>query len=287
MALRTWIGNGEPLSADAFGQSANWAEGVVPVTGDDLLFSSSAGTYACESTGFNAGTGIALGTMYLTEEFKGDIGDTTGPLDLKLDCDYVFIDASPSSTIALAISNGVQLTMRTGTQSHALHLGDELATDITRVLLQGGYSTLDQVTCSDLFITSPSKVELGASVNYTELMHIGGTTNSNTNQSASTTRTLVTGGTLTKETGSDYRVRTTGGRYIWSAPNSTITFAEAMGGVFSGQSDDKAKTITWPVVGDAGVMNLRNNGTNITLTNPALNMGGSLVLNKGQREATP
>lgn len=279
MGLCTWVG-GDVGNEDDWTVAANWAPAAVPINADDVIFNS--GDEDCETAGADRSATL-LGTFTVTDGYEGSIGTVATPLDLKIDADYVYLEINAASKHSLAVVNCTLLVQTAGSDDDALHLGDEIASTIVDVALLGGHAVLDDVTISQgLIIDDPAVVSLSVNTSYVDLNHMGGTTTSLCAVVAADTRTTMSGGKLTKTDGSDRRILMDGGTFVWNASGHTITYADVLSGFFDASGDDTLKTITHPILGRRGEMNLRNEGTDIACTNPIVDLGGTLKVNRGQ-----
>lgn len=254
MAIRTWRGGTPGFETDV-NTATNYVEGAVPVSTDDLRF---ADTSYSMTTSLSALSAVNLASMYVGQQFKGNIGDGSNPLQVNVTGTLTYNGrgqfASISGTIAESFIFPVsgQFSMAGGTWTNIYATGGAVYGAASAVLTnwynQGAQSVLaPNATGVTLLINSAGSVDSSRSI-----------TTSRTNAGA----TSIRRGSAAVTTDDAYGTV----RHLSSGTVTTLTVFSTGAYDPSGTALDHTVTNTTVHTGGSLVRNVP--GQTITFTNP-------------------
>ena len=270
MATRTWTG----ASSGDFNATGNWAEGSVPVTGDDVIFdrgSRNLDTNLDQSAvtlvnvsfrqGYTGTAGVSVATPF---KFGA-----SGKLVIEGGAEKLFLSGG---TIVTTIMRGCRADF-----SGEVHIAGTLTT----VIFQRGLLYIESGTTTTL-IQDPIGGGQGQATCYTStatvttLNQFGGLFNQKSTGTVTTLnnyggRSQIDTGTLT--TANLFNASS----YVDWRSTTTLTTVKCYKGIFDASKQAAARTITNSEVHQGGLLNLYNGLDNITRTNNTIKYGGSVV----------
>lgn len=259
--------------------AANWSSASVPVDSDDVLIVDSGHSILF---GLDQ-SAIQLSSLRIGESFLGDVGDAAGGFQLIIDATSVHVAPQAGSVrIDGAFADVYVRRIRAG--SDALVIGGSVTSLYFdgEVEVRGGVRFLANATIGTLNVldvASTFRASTSGTTAITTLNQTGGVVEHAGDQISAAN---LAGGTLvTTGSASLLAVTVWKGASVDHQASGTITAANVRGGTLSfARNRSTAVTLTTLNL-SAGVVDLRNNLDNVTVTNNPTVRGGRILTDQG------
>ena len=279
MATRTWTGT---AGDNDWSNTANWDEGSVPVSSDDVYIVS--GSESID--GYDA-SAVTLDSLVVGSQYTGTIGSSGA----KLQISSTVVDFSGKGVTYLEGDYVTFTVLDTATGSTALNISADGADDITTLRILGGSGTINLAATCDLTTIEQIGAD-GVTLSIADSVDLTGATltmDSGIVEMGQAVPTIVVfGGELksTIDSGTITSIDQYGGKIRWSPTAScTITTLTVYAGKFdSSNSTAPTFTITNTTLHD-GELDERSGIENAVYTNP-ISTGSAEIKYDAGREIT-
>ena len=261
--------------------AANWLTGLIPASGEDLIFDGNAANAVLTSP---VGGKDEFGSVIFTGGFAKDLGSdsvtiafdvTTATKDLIIDASavpsYFKLSGKFSRITVIKAKGGSNACVLSGNITALTLIKGEITliagTIVNRINVD--YATSQ---AADVDLTIPAGCII------TDIYQRGGDVDC---ASAIAGQLDIDTGIFNHTIGNMSNLNVRGGTYNWNAANYTIEKVNLFGGVFDCRGDSNPKTIVHFEIWPNAEAYLNNGGQNINLLNPGQYHGGRLYFDKG------